>query len=147
MDRFEDSLAWQKARALNKAVYSATRADPLSKDRDFVSQIRRASISAMNNIAEGFDRSRLTEFHQFLSIAKGSVAEVRSMLYAALDVGYLDQTHFDALMSLSLETTRLLAGLRSSVARRLAEQDKNALREDASEYDMPPSTDQPEDAD
>ena len=89
MDRFEDVIAWQKARVLNKSVYEATRSNPMSKDFGFVGQIRRASISVMNNIAEGFERNRLKEFHQYLSIAKASTAEVRSMLYAARDIGYL----------------------------------------------------------
>jgi four helix bundle protein len=73
MQRFEDSVAWQKARALNKAVYRATREGAFARDRGLAAQIQRASISTMANIAEGFDRHRLTEFHQFLSIAKGSL--------------------------------------------------------------------------
>jgi four helix bundle protein len=139
MDRFEDSIAWQKARALNKAVYAATRSSPMSKDFGFVSQIQRASVSAMNNIAEGFERNRLKEFHQYLSVAKGSTAEVRSMLYAARDIGYLQQPEFELLMALSIEATRVIAGLRSSIERRLTEQDRHSLREERSAYDdLPP---------
>ena len=135
MDRFEDSIAWQKARALNKAVYASTRSSPMSKDFGFVSQIQRASVSAMNNIAEGFERNRLKEFHQYLSVAKGSTAEVRSMLYAALDIGYLQQPEFDVLMGLSMETTRVIAGFRSSIERRMNEQDRHTVREERAGYD------------
>ena len=71
----------------------------------------------MSNIAEGFERGRRAEFHQFLSTAKGSCAEVRAQLYVALDAEYLDQKQFDGLMKLSIEVTRILAGLRSAVAR------------------------------
>ncbi len=135
MDRFEDSIAWQKARALNKSVYGVTRSKPMANDFGFVGQIRRASISAMNNIAEGFERNGLKEFHQYLSVAKASTAEVRSMLYAALDVGYLQDAEFDRLLSMALESTRVIAGLRSSVAHRLSEQDRRKLNEEYFEYD------------
>ncbi|MEO6043416.1 MAG: four helix bundle protein [Tepidiformaceae bacterium] len=135
MDRFEDVIAWQKARALNKSVYEATRSNPMSKDFGFVGQIQRASISVMNNIAEGFERNRLKEFHQYLSIAKASTAEVRSMLYAAHDIGYLQTAEFDQLMTMAMETTRVIAGLRSSVARRLTDQERRIVKEEASIYD------------
>lgn len=72
----------------------------------------------MANIAEGFDRNRDGEFHQFLSIAKGSCAEVRSHLYAAVDVGYIDTAQFERLRANAEEVSRLVAGLRASVERR-----------------------------
>jgi four helix bundle protein len=96
--RFEDLQVWQKARALNKSVYQTTRRREFARDYAMTDQIRRASLSVMNNIAEGFDRYRRGEFLQFLSMSKGSAGEVRSMLYAALDVGYIDQETFDALL-------------------------------------------------
>ena len=140
MDRFEDSIAWQKARALNKSVYLITRTNPMSKDYGFVGQIQRASISAMNNIAEGFERNGLKEFHQYLSVAKASVAEVRSMLYAADDIGYLQAEDFERLLGMALETTRVIAGLRSSVARRLNEPGRDMMRETTLQYDSGPDT-------
>ena len=118
MERFEDSIAWQKARALNKAVYQATRGPRFSKDFGLTSQIQRASVSVMANIAEGFDRNRDNEFHQALSIAKGSCAEVRSHLYAAFDAGYLDKAQFTTLKASAEEVSRLVAGLRAAVDRR-----------------------------
>lgn len=119
MERFEDSPAWQKARELHNLVYAATRTKPMASDREYCSQIRRAALSVMNNVAEGFERYRLGEIHQFLSIAKGSAAEVRSMLYAGLDVGHLEDGDFQHLMKTSMDVTRLLAAWRSSVQREM----------------------------
>src|ERR1041384_6988588 len=88
VERFEDLIAWQKAR-LTRRVYELTRIGGWAKDFGLSSQIQRASVSIMSNIAEGFERNRHGEFHGFLSPAKASCAEVRSQLYVALDVGYL----------------------------------------------------------
>lgn len=121
MQRFEDVVAWQKARALNVAVYRLTRTEPFVRDFGLASQIQRATISVMANIAEGFERGSLTEFNQFLSIAKGSCAEVRSHLYAAFDVGYIDEPTFLALKSQAEEVGGLLRALRRSVRQRAAE--------------------------
>ena len=87
--RFEDLIAWQKARALTREVYRVTRSGPLAHDYDLTRQLRRASISVMANIAEGFERSRRAELLQFLSIANASSGELLSHLYVAQDVGYL----------------------------------------------------------
>jgi|ERR1051325_1252857 len=84
-------------------------------DRRLSSQIRGAPVSPMSNIAEGFERNRLTEFHQFLSVAKGSCAEVRSHLYVALDAGYFSQKQFDELFVQAQEVGRLVGGLRASL--------------------------------
>ena len=83
--RFEDIDAWQKARELTRAVYAASRSGSFSKDFALRDQIRRASISVMSNIAEGFERGGNKEFRQFLSTAKGSAGEVRAQRYVALD--------------------------------------------------------------
>ena len=88
--RFEDLIAWQRARELTRRIYLATSDERFRRDFGLASQIQRAAVSSMANVAEGFDRKRSAEFHQFLSIAKASCAEVRSHLYVALDVGYLD---------------------------------------------------------
>jgi four helix bundle protein len=116
--RFEDLVAWQRARALSGAVYKATSSRPFSADFALRDQMRRAAVSGMSNIAEGFERSRPAEFHQFLSMAKGSCAELRSQLYVALDAGHLSKEAFDALLLQAEEVGRLVGGLRASIDRR-----------------------------
>jgi len=118
VQRFQDLIAWQKARQLTAMIYSITRQSPMNRDFGFVSQLQRSSVSFMSNIAEGFERGRLTEFHQFLSIAKGSCGEVRSHLYVALDAQYITQTVFDEAYALADEVGRIIGGLRNSVARK-----------------------------
>jgi four helix bundle protein len=88
---FEELEIWKDARALTKAVYQLTSDSRFSKDFGLRDQIRRASVSIMSNIAEGFERGGNQEFIQFLYVAKGSCGEVRSQLYAAMDQNYLDQ--------------------------------------------------------
>jgi len=92
--RFEDLIAWQKARELTKRIYRLTNKGLFSKDFGLRDQIRRASVSIMSNLAEGFERGGRAEFHQFVVISKGSCAEVRSQLYVALDVEYITQKEF-----------------------------------------------------
>ena len=87
--RFEDLIAWQKARSLALEVYRTTRRKPFATDYNLTRQIQSAAISVMSNIAEGFDRASHGEFCQFLLIARASCAEVRSQLYIALDIGYV----------------------------------------------------------
>ena len=118
IDRFEDLTAWRKARTLTAAIYRATAYDAFTRDYALRNQMRRAAVSIMANVAEGFERMRPTEFHQFLSIAKGSCAELRSQLYVALDAGHLDQSEFDALLEQTSEVGRILGGLRAAVSRR-----------------------------
>lgn len=118
IQRFEDLIAWQKARILAKAVYEITRSEHFSRDFGLSGQIQRASVSVMSNIAEGFDRGNPGDFHRFLSIAKGSCAEVCSQLYIALDIGYLSQDEFDQLRKQALELGRIIGGLRNSVEKK-----------------------------
>lgn len=117
IERFEDLIAWQKARELTREVYKATRQGAFAKDWGLSGQIQRAVVSIMSNVAEGFERGGRGEFHQFLSTAKASCAEVRSQLFVALDVGYLDSTTFDRLMQQAEEVGRIVGGLRASVQR------------------------------
>jgi four helix bundle protein len=117
IEKFEDLIAWQKARELTRAIYEMTRQGAFAKDYGLSGQIQRAAVSIMSNIAEGFERGGRGEFHQFLSTAKASCAEVRSQLYVALDVSYLDKTTFDQLMQQAEEVARIVGGLRASVQR------------------------------
>ena len=115
IERFEDLIAWQKARILTKEIYEITRTGEFAKDFGLSGQIQRATVSIMSNIAEGFERGGRGEFHQFLSNAKGSAAEVRSQLYVALDIGYLDKRDFKIIMKKAEEVGRIIGGLRASV--------------------------------
>ena len=117
IERFEDLIAWQKARALTRAIYEVTRQGAFAKDFGLAGQIQRAAVSIMSNVAEGFERGGRGEFHQFLSTAKASCAELRSQLYVALDVGYIDTRTFQDLRTQSEEVGRIVGGLRASVAK------------------------------
>lgn len=75
VEKFEDLIAWQKARVLSREIYRVSRTAPFSKDWALVDQIRRAGTSIMSNIAEGFERGSRSEFHQILVVAKGSCGE------------------------------------------------------------------------
>jgi four helix bundle protein len=111
--RFEDIQAWRSARRLRQEVYRASRKRAFVVDSALVQQIRRAAISACSNIAEGFDRGGNREFIQFLSLAKGSVAEVKDQLYCAADESYITREEFDSLYGLADETARLIGGFMS----------------------------------
>lgn len=115
MKRFEDVIAWQKARALVGGVYRMTNVSGFSRDFGSRDQIQRAAVSVMSNIAEGFERYSKPEFRQFLSVARGSVGEVGSQLYVASDLGYVDEKRFMELRDLCVEVGRLVGGLRSSI--------------------------------
>jgi len=108
--RFEDIKAWQKARALVRDIYEVTSKGNFAKDYSLKDQIRRASISVMSNIAEGFSRQTDREFIQFLHVAKGSTSEVQSQLYVALDLKYISEATFKELHELLEETIRLISG-------------------------------------
>ena len=117
IEKFEDLIAWQKARALTVNIYRISRKGEFGKDLRLSGQIQGAAVSIMSNIAEGFERGGLGEFHQFLSTAKASCAELRSQLYVALDVGYIDSPTFHDLRTQSEEVGRIVGGLRVSIAR------------------------------
>jgi four helix bundle protein len=126
IERFEDIIAWQKARALTKRVYQVTRQGTLAADRGLTSQMQRAAVSTMANIAEGYERDGLGEFHRYLIIAKASCGELKSHCYAALDAGYLDEETFAQLAAQSEEVARLIRALRASVRKRQAQQPSNS---------------------
>lgn len=110
IEKFEDIEAWQKARELTREIYRVTNRGTFAKDFGLRDQIRRASVSIMSNIAEGFGRGGNREFIQFLSMAKGSVSEVQAQLYVAVDAGYLTKDQFQQLYSLSQSTGSLIGG-------------------------------------
>ncbi len=110
IERFEEIDAWKKARELTRLVYDHSRKGDFSRDFGLKDQMRRACVSIMLNIAEGFERDGNAEFRQFLAIAKASVGEVRSALYVALDAQFIDDQTFQILRSLAEETGRLING-------------------------------------
>ena len=109
--RFEDIIAWQKARILCKLLNGYTLKYLFSRDFKLVGQIKGSSGSAMDNIAEGFERGGNKEFIQFLFISKGSAGETRSQLYRALDNEYISEEEFQKAYNLAEEVSKLLAGL------------------------------------
>jgi four helix bundle protein len=108
IEQFEDILAWQKAKILSLKIYSTFSG---SRDFAFKDQICRASVSIMNNIAEGFERKSDSEFKHFLFIAKGSCGEVRSMIYLASELKYICEDDYIYLMKLSIEISKIISGL------------------------------------
>lgn len=108
IEKFEDILSWQKAKTLTIEIYSTFKG---THDFGFKNQIERASVSIMNNIAEGFERKSNNEFRYFLYVAKGSSGEVRSMLSLAKDLKKINNDQFHQLYNLSLEISKLLSGL------------------------------------
>ena len=110
IEKFEDIQAWQKARELVSSIYEITARGDFAKDYSLKEQIRRAAVSIMSNIAEDFSRQTDKEFAQFLHVAKGSLAEVESQLYVALDLKYISEVAFRELYELSEETIRLISG-------------------------------------
>lgn len=115
IERFEDIHAWQEARKLTKRIYAITRQGDLAKDFGLRDQLQRASVSAMTNIAEGFDNDSKIEFARFLGIARRSAVEVQSLLYTAFDIGYIDQNTFDELYEQARKTKALIGGFRTSL--------------------------------
>lgn len=112
---FESLRVWHDARRLSVAIYAAARAGQFARDFGLRDQICRAAISIMSNIAEGFERGSGREFLQFLKVAKGSAGEVRSQLYAAEDLGYLEPEAAQALRKQAASIARQIAWLAQDV--------------------------------
>ena len=111
IQRFEDLEAWKLARGLTNDIYDVTSTGEFSRDFSLRDQIRRASISIVSNIAEGYERDGDKEFVQFLYIAKGSCGEVRAQLYLAYDRNYLTPENFATLSSKAVQISRVISGL------------------------------------
>jgi four helix bundle protein len=118
IDRFEDIKAWVMAKDLVTVIYGLSAGGEFSKDFGLRDQIRRASVSAMSNIAEGFERGSQNEFSRFLRMAKGSSGEVRSQLYVALELGYLELADFDAVKAKTENLSKALSGFIGYLASR-----------------------------
>ena len=114
--RFEDILAWQKARQATKSVYDITKSGEFAKDFGLKDQIRRASVSIMANIAEGFARRSDKDFAHFLNISRSSTAEVQSHLYVAIDQNYIRQSEFDDIYQQLEQISKMIFALAKHLA-------------------------------
>ena len=110
-ERFEDIHAWQKSRELVKNSYAIFKKEDFKKDYSLIDQMKRASISVMANIAEGFARRTSKEFINFLGIAHASMAEYQSHLYVSLDQKYISQNEFGQLYGNADEISKMIQGL------------------------------------
>ncbi|HEY6010894.1 MAG TPA: four helix bundle protein [Nitrospirota bacterium] len=106
--RFEDLIFWQKARELTRLIYGSTSKVPFKNDYGLREQLQRSAVSVMSNIAEGFGRGSNTEFVQFLFVAKGSLSEVKSQLYVAMDLNYVTPSEFNKAYKMTEEISKLI---------------------------------------
>jgi four helix bundle protein len=109
--KFEDINAWQKSRELSRLIFTLTNKKVFKNDRSLIWQITSSSGSIMDNIAEGFERGGNKEFIQFLAIAKGSSAEVRSQLYRALDQNFISDKELSEAYDLASEISKMIHNL------------------------------------
>ena len=113
--RFEDLIAWQEARKLVKLAYAVTSKGSFAKDFEMKEQFQSAALSAMTNIAEGFDNESSVEFARFLGMARRSAVEVQSLCYAAIEVSHINQEEFQACYDQGKKTQAIIGGLKKSV--------------------------------
>jgi len=108
---FEDLDCWKLGRDLSREVYALTKSAPFARDFAMIDQIRRAAVSVMTNIAEGFERGSRKDFAKFLYIARGSAGETRSLLYVALDLGYIDREQYQKSRELCIRCSQVIYGM------------------------------------
>jgi len=113
--KFEDLIAWQEARKLVSMVYKLTSDGAFARDFGLKDQIQRAAVSAMTNIAEGFDNESTAEFARFLGMARRSAVEVQSLLYAALDIRYIEEAIFKTYYDQAKKTQAIIGGLKKGI--------------------------------
>jgi four helix bundle protein len=116
---FEELPVWKNSRELTTQIYKLTENSKFRRDFGLVDQIRRCSISISSNIAEGFERGSKKEFIQFLYIAKGSAGELRSQLYTALDLGYIDKVMHQTFLTQAESLSRQLAAFITSIKEKI----------------------------
>jgi four helix bundle protein len=133
--RFEDLEVWQRAKELTSMIYRLSSSGTFARDFGLRDQMRRASVSVMSNIAEGFESQTQALFIRFLGHAKGSAGELRAQLYIALEQGYITNEEFDSVFSLaelcSKQLTRFIQYLES-------QPNSRRVREDEILYDIQP---------
>jgi len=137
IQRFEDIRGWQEARKLTQDIYRISSAGPFCRDYGLRDQIRRAAVSAMTNVAEGFDCDSKLEFARFLGIARRSAVEVQSLLYVALDVGYLNQAEFQQHYAQAAKTKGLIGALKHSLRSKPTRTIANQRHQSATRHPTP----------
>jgi len=121
INSFEDLEAWKSARDLVRLVYTAFCREPASRDFGLRDQVQRAAVSAMTNLAEGFEHVHLAEKLQFYNVARASCGEVRSLVYVMHDAGYLTASEQSDLQHSTVRTGKLISGLIHSTEARKAQ--------------------------
>ncbi len=129
--RFEDIEAWKTARELSRQVYELSKGRPFAQDFALRDQIRRAAVSTLSNIAEGFESRTTALFIEFLGRAKGSVGEVRAQCYVALDAGHISQEQFEQVTGLAERCSRQISNFMSYLQNASS---RNSASEGAPEY-------------
>jgi four helix bundle protein len=130
--RFEDLRAWQSARELVRMIYGDSGQHEFGKDFGLKDQIRRAAVSVMSNIAEGFNAGTDGEFVRFLGYARRSNSEVQSQAYIAMDLEYISQTRFQSIYNKANLTERQI----NSLIGYLAKSRHKTVKESSAEYDL-----------
>jgi four helix bundle protein len=131
--RFEEIEAWQTARELTRLIYSLTEETKFSRDFGLKDQIRRASVSIMSNISEGFESQTQLQFIRYLGLAKASAGEVRSQLYVSHDLEYISQEQFTKAFAMAEKASRQIARF---IAYLEAHPQSQKLREDSADYEV-----------
>jgi four helix bundle protein len=131
--RFEEIEAWQTARELTRLVYTLSNQGAFARDFGLRDQMRRAAVSIMSNIAEGFESRTQALFIDFLGRAKGSAGELRAQAYVALDAGYINQPQFKRLFDQAEKCSRQISRFMSYLQ---THPDRRQVREDRGEYDV-----------
>ena len=138
--RFEEIRAWQTARDLTRRIYEVSNQGTFARDYGLRDQLRRASVSIMSNIAEGFESDTQAQFIRFLGHAKASAGEVRAQLYVTLDVGYVEEDGFKTLFALAQKCSRQLSAFIAYLKRH---PDRRQIRESKVEYEVDVEKTQP----
>lgn len=133
IERFEDLDVWQKAKELTNLVYSQSSSGMFSRDFGLRDQMRRAAVSVMSNIAEGFESQTQVLFIQYLGRAKGSAGEVRAQLYIARDQGYISEEEFSKILSLAEICSKQLARFIQYLE---SQPNARRVREEGATYDV-----------
>ncbi len=115
IDSFEDLVAWQKSKPFAVKIYKVTDDGKFARDFGLRDQIRRASISIVSNVAEGFERKGNKEFLQFLFYSLGSVAEVKTQLIISYELNYIEENTFNELNEQIIEIQKIIKGLVSYI--------------------------------